>query len=239
MKGFFPHLIQKQEKTLKEWVKPDLFGLAKEFPYILGDFDIPEIEDTPIPDFKDFILFNFATNIKKENLSLTVAFFLQDFLIERVWRNPYKYVGLFRKYNGCLTPDFSTYLDMPLALQLYNVYRARWRGWFWQQNGISVIPTLQWSDRRSYCFCFEGLEKCSQVAVSTVGVGKNSEFKKLFVEGFLAAMEKIKPKEVIWYGRQIDGFDAKNYCDVKVVELEPFYFELEKRIYPDKRKGGN
>ena len=29
-------------------------------------------------------------------------------------------------YRGVLTPDFSMYLEMPAALQLYNTFRYRW-----------------------------------------------------------------------------------------------------------------
>lgn len=49
------------------------------------------------------------------------------------------------QYKFLLTPDYSLYADMPRAVQLYNVFRNRWRGAYWQAQGLTVIPTISWS----------------------------------------------------------------------------------------------
>ena len=223
MKGFFPHLIKKAKE--KTWQKPDLLNLNKLLPLSGNGFEMPVLEDTPI-EVEGFILFNYATSAKrqKENSNCTVCFFLDDYQFERVWTSPEKYAAMLQNYNGVLSPDFSLYIDMPIALQIYNVYRSRWCAQYWQQYGMSVVPTLQWSNEKSYCFCFEGLQNCSQVAVSTTGI--IAEFEENFVSGFLAAMEIIKPKEVVWYGNLIDGFKAEDYCK-RVKYFQPFFKKFE------------
>jgi len=87
---------------------------------------------------------------------------------------------------------------MSLALQIFNTYRSRWCGFYWQSKGLSVIPTVSWSDERSYDFCFDGIEQHSIVAVSTIGC---AESKKLFMAGFMAMCDKIEPQQVICYAR--------------------------------------
>lgn len=77
---------------------------------------------------------------------------------------------MFSKFDCVLTPDFSLYTDMPKAMMIWNTYRSRLLGWFWQQEGLTVIPTVSWADEDSFNFAFDGLPLNATLAVSTVGV---------------------------------------------------------------------
>ena len=72
-----------------------------------------------------------------------------------------------KQYYALLTPDFSLFTDMPLALQIESVFKNRWCGAFWQRQGMTVIPTVAWGDERTFDFCFDGIEQGSIVAVCT------------------------------------------------------------------------
>lgn len=146
-------------------------------------------------------------------------FFLDDYRFERVWNNPLRYIDLLRQFEGVFSPDFSLYRDWPLAIQIWNTYRNRWCGVFWQMHGIKVIPTISWSDNRSYEFCFLGVEKGSTVAISTVGVMKNKESLKFFRKGYDEMIRRIQPEQIIIYGREIEGIEGKYF--------EPFYEKFE------------
>ena len=40
----------------------------------------------------------------------------------------------------------------------------------YQKNaGITVIPTLQWAEKETFSFCFDGIELGETVTVSTIG----------------------------------------------------------------------
>lgn len=73
-----------------------------------------------------------------------------DFLFERIWRNPRKYLEVLQRYEGVILPDFSLYRDMPLVMQLWNIYRSRAIGHWLQMNGVTVIPNIRYGDRRTY-----------------------------------------------------------------------------------------
>lgn len=144
------------------------------------------------------------------------TFFIDDYQFERLWNNPDKYLSLLQRFDCVLTPDFSLYMDMPLPMQQWNEYRRRALGNYWQRNGITVIPTLSWSDKRSYGFCFDGLPKHSTVATSTVGV-KGSEYaREIWFAGMKYALERLQPSCVMLYGGNID-FDFGN---TPIVECE-------------------
>lgn len=103
-------------------------------------------------------------------------------------------------------------MDMPLPMQRWNEYRRRALGNYWQRHGATVIPTLSWTDRRSYSFCFGGLPAGGTVAVSTVGVRGDDGARAIWEAGMSAAIEAIRPTRVILYGSDI-GFDFGS-CEV-------------------------
>jgi len=70
-----------------------------------------------------------------------------------------------------------------------------------QQQGIKVIPTVRWGDLTSFNFCFDGIEKGSIVAVSTIGVKKQ---KSHFMLGYNEMLSRIKPSKIICYGKPFD-----------------------------------
>lgn len=131
-------------------------------------------------------------------------FFIDDYRFKRVWNQPERYVETLRKYAGVLSPDFSMYTDMPLPMQAWNSYRSKALARYWQESGITVIPTLCWSDERSYEFAFRGIPQRSTVAVSTVGVMRSREARRMFEQGLKEAIAQLLPQRVLWYGKAID-----------------------------------
>lgn len=138
-----------------------------------------------------------------------VHFFLDDYRFEACWSRPASVFPYLAKLGWALTPDFSLYPGMPLALQLYNVYRNRWCGAVWQQAGLDVIPTVSWSNPDSFSFCFLGIEEGSAVAISTVGLGGrevSEPERRMFELGYETMVETIEPSLVIVYGETEELF---------------------------------
>lgn len=178
-----------------------------------GRRDMPAIE--PV-DFTPTALLPFNRARTSADFDRTLHFFIDDYQFERVWNAPQRYLGLVLGFEAVLTPDFSLYMDMPLPMQQWNEYRRRALGNWWQRNGARVIPTLSWSDERSYGFCFDGLPKRSTVAVSTVGVRGDDAALEAWRAGMTAAMKRLRPARVLLYGGTVD-FDFGN---TEVVEYE-------------------
>ena len=100
---------------------------------------------------------------------------------------------------------------VPLPMQQWNIYRSRALGNYWQRNGITVIPTLSWTDERSYGFCFDGLPKRATYAVSTVGVRTSDFSMDIWRAGMDEAVKRLKPERLILYGGNF-GYDFP--CEV-------------------------
>lgn len=113
-----------------------------------------------------------------------------------LWNNPEPRIEKLSQYKGVLSPSFSTYYTMPSAMQIFNTFRSRWCGAYLQSKGLKVIPTVSWGKPESYWYCFDGIEKGSVVAVSTLGVKKEKDF---FLMGYNEMLRRIEPKIVICY----------------------------------------
>jgi len=131
------------------------------------------------------------------NILKTVHFFVEDYKIEKLYNNPENYLYRLAQYPHVLTPDYSLYRDMPLALQISNTFKSRWCGAYWQEHGLSVIPTVSWSTFESYGFCFDGLERESVVAISTLGALTEKEY---FLSGYFEMKNRINPKSILCFG---------------------------------------
>ena len=107
---------------------------------------------------------------------------------------------MLRAFKCVFTPDFSTYTDFPKAVQIWNHYRKHWLGAYWQSNGITVIPTISWSDESSFDWCFDGEPVGGAVAVSSVGTQMNATARVLFLAGYKEMLERLQPSQILFYG---------------------------------------
>lgn len=182
----------------------------------VGAYDIPPIQGMEtIGPVDDFIGFNYALK-EKQPENKGVHFFLDDYIFERIWRNPYRYLPILKRFKYVLSPDFSPYCDFPKAIQIYNHYRKHWMGAFMQENGIQVIPTVTWSTHPSYEFCFDGEPKNSVVAVSSVGCLTWKDGEKMFLDGYREMIDRLHPSMILLYGTVPDE------CDGNIIHIKPY-----------------
>lgn len=145
-----------------------------------------------------------------------VHFFLDDYQFQRLWNTPDRYIESLQKFSCVLSPDFSLYTDYPTALQIYNHYRKHWIGAYLQLYGIEVIPTICWSDEKSFEWCFDGEPLGGTVAVSSVGTQNRTESKELFLKGYKEMIERLQPETIIFYGR------VPEECEENIINIKSF-----------------
>lgn len=174
----------------------------------VGSFDIPEIVPHNTFDTDtEFVAFNYALGDKKRE-EHGVHFFVDDYQFDRVWNNPDAYVNMFQQYKYVLSPDFSMYIDWPKAVQIYNHYRKHWLARYFQDHGITVIPTVGWSDEDSLEWCFDGEPRGSIVAVCSRGCANSKANAQAFNKGFLAMVETLSPTKILCFGKHMDVYNG-------------------------------
>ena len=105
--------------------------------------------------------------------------------------------------------------------ELYNHYRKHWLGAYWQKNMVRVIPTISWSDRDSYTWCFDGEPEGGMVAVSTVGTQNSRETRRRFLEGYNEMLARLQPSRILMYGMIPDE------CQGNIIPVRAFQQRLK------------
>lgn len=190
-----------------------------------GFYQIPIIEkEAHIPN--GLMGFNYA--ITSGDFSKGIHFYVDDYQFERIWNDPYKYVNTLREYDCVLTPDFSLYMDMPISMKIWNVFRSRLIGQIMQDEGLIVIPTVSWAEPETFDFAFAGLPEGGVMSISTVGVKQNKEAFEIWKVGTTELIKRKKPSTLLVYGGAVD-FD---FGDTKVLY---FSNEVTERMKKSKK----
>ena len=119
-----------------------------------------------------------------------------------------------------IAPDFSLYLEYPEPLKIWNTYRNRWLTVFWQYQGLTVIPCLSWSDRRSFNYCFDGIPKGSVIAITSMKIKKSNDSAALFIAGVEEAIHRLEPRTILVYGEK---FKSKLTAIAPIFKFYPHY----------------
>lgn len=169
----------------------------------VGAFDIPEMLPVHIDDLEHIPIqgFNYALK-EKHPENIGVHFFLHDYQFERVWKYPDRYTDVLGKFKFVLSPDFSPYADSPKAIQIFNVYRNRWCGRYWQDKGLTVIPTFTIGSPEMFNLFCAGIPKNSTIAVSTMGEGRWGGYKGLRA-WWGAMLYTLEPETILLYGKDL------------------------------------
>lgn len=200
----------------------DVFNsfLVREAEYS-GKYEIPRIKGcSDVP--KRLVVFSKATAYK--DLNCWVHFYEDDYQFERLWRNPDKYLDLFKKYEGVILPDFSVYRDMPLVMQIWNIYRSRAIGSWLQRNNVTVIPNIRYGDGRTWKISCDGVSKGGTIAVGSHGTIKNALDRKYFSEGLKYVVSTLSPQNIVVYGTVPDDiFERYKEAGINIIPFKSDY----------------
>lgn len=184
----------------------------------VGSYDIPVIRAEQYKPVK-FIGFNYA-NQCRDYSGKGVHFYLDDYQFERIWTKFDRNINMLAKFDAVLSPDWSIYRDWPVAVQIWNHYRKHYIAAYLQSMGVTVYPSISWSDKSSFDWCFDGEPVGGCVSVSSVGTQLEKEAVSGFLYGYNMMMDKLNPSAVLFYGIIPDG------CYGNIIKIEEFQKRL-------------
>lgn len=217
----------------------------------VGLYDFPEIRSDMILNINNLstwagpnatksappYLYNYATD-STINLpwdQTVVSFYTGDNRFEKLWEKPSEPIKrmLNKKILGCFTPNFSTYFAWPKALRIYNIYRSRWVGRYFQEAGISIVPDLSCAVGDLDCV-LDGIPHNSPVAIQ---VHRKYKLKEIEEKNKILkyCIETLNPS-VLWiYGDKdrLDMFPVLKSVNTKLL-VPRTILQAEQR----KEKGG-
>lgn len=195
-----------------------------------GKIELPVISTSnQIPN--RLIPFSQAMEKSATDFDCWIMFYEHDVKFERFWNKPKQYIAKIKKYRGVISPDFSLYRNMPLVMQAWNTYRNRALACWLQNNGVEVIPNIRFGDKRTYDFCFDGIEKNKTVAVGTYGCIKRKEDKEFFCLGLAELVKRLSPKTIIVYGAAPDSIFYKyKSLGIEIIQFDSVFSNSRKSV---------
>lgn len=212
--------MYEQISTTKDTLKEKYIRGAE----LVGKYRFPQLNPVQanVEGLKP-VLFHEAK--KEKNPRKAVAHcFLNDEHFQRLWNDADKHIDYLRNFKYVLGLDFSIYSDMPLALQIYNVYRNRALEFYLSAWGVHIIPAVSWSDESSFDWCFDGLPKCSCLATSTNGCHFPAG-REAFRTGIREMVQRLEPTRLIIVGKPID-----TDIDIDIQYLKSYGQQMTERL---------
>ena len=170
------------------------------------EYQMPKVKPYTGDIPSELISFNRARALK-QNPNAAVHFYIYDSFFNCLWNVPSKYEGMFRRFWGIISTDFSVYADMTMPEVMYNSFRNKLLAAYFQSLGIIVIPNVSWSRPWSYGFCLDGFPKHSVIAINSTGIGRDAFSTSLWMQGYEKVLETLEPLTIIRYGAKQDGED--------------------------------
>lgn len=166
-----------------------------------GKFSMPKLKPVSNLEPKSLTAFNNTKSCKNPS-EHWFHFFIHDIHFERLWNNPAQYLSVLKRFTGGISPDFSMYMDMPKAQQIWNCWRNRVLAFWLQENMENIIPNACWGDEESLDWAFDGLPENSVLALTTQGcMRKPDECMRILVNGLHELVRRKHPTKLVIYGR--------------------------------------
>jgi hypothetical protein len=219
-------LVERREmkKDTVDKISPDLPGAMMLKPGMLFEskaiYGIPELKpdllaDCPTPittwigpirterwEHHYLMVWN-NDSIRDLPLDRTVAcFYTYDDKFEDAWRMPDDFTTrlMNMKMPAVVTPNFSCYLETPKAVAIFNIYRSRWCGRFWQEAGLRVIPDIDFALADSFEYCCAGVpQNAPCIAIQNHVKMVGWDVQRAAQDGVMQIIDMLKPQSILVY----------------------------------------
>ncbi|MBR6822189.1 MAG: DUF4417 domain-containing protein [Clostridia bacterium] len=155
-----------------------------------------------------------------------ICFYIDDQFFDgqrtSIWTFPWLAIRVIKHFRGIITPDFSTFMDFPEPISVYNTYRMRAFGCWIGREGKEVVNNVRWGLPYTYKYCFDGIPRNSVVAIGTVGGSpKKLEDRERFEEGLFEMVRTIDPHIIIVYGSaNYPCFEALREKGIRIIAYQ-------------------
>lgn len=190
-----------------------------------GDFEFPVIRGIKLDIIPNQIVS--LDKLNKNNCKGSLVHeYVDDFKYDRVYTRSNKYLTLLKQAAVVIGIDHSTYRDLPLSEQIHSIYLNRATDFWWQRNGIRVIPNVSCGNEKTYtCFC-NGIEPGTTIAMSSSGNKGRAVDRRYFTECVRLAIHKLLPYSILIHGpisAEVQGI--ADYYHVRLLRI-PTRLEL-------------
>ena len=189
-------------------------------------------EDIP-DDFLDFNNMPYYENHIENVYDYGIRFYQDDSKEDKIWRNPSVWAEKIANYRCAVTPDFSTYLEMPPIVMKFNVYKCLLIGQILQDTGIPVLCDISNLSLENLRGCYDGVEHGGVYAMSAKGGTIDGGMYEQRATALDYVLENWNPEGIVLFGLGMEDYDWKKWHGkfVKRVRCDNF-FRPDREPYP-------
>lgn len=186
-----------------------------------------------------------STALSDAGENYVVGFYVGDDRFERVWDSPEVYTGnmLELGVRTIVTPNFSCYDGMHKAQDVWQTYRSRWLGRYWQEAGLRVIPDLMLGNLvqdETWQWRFAGIPKnAPAVALQVQQKGERDPdlYYRQRHRQLLKVLDLLTPESLLLYRgpNMPEWFVDKLPDSLHVVQCETFMSGRSRKLEANKR----
>lgn len=176
--------------------------------WMLDGLDFSEPWDMPVlkpvqSHPKALVPFSVAMGAGWHDFGCFVHFFEDDFRFERVWNDPRRYLPRLAQFEGVVMPDFSTCIDFPRPLKMWNAYRNQLLGAWLQREGLTVLPNAR--SQPGCGWLVEALPRHSAIAICGRALTRDVDERRRFVRDVRATVDALEPTAIVYCGSDLCG----------------------------------
>lgn len=166
-------------------------------------------------------LIAFSKAAKSKTHQACVHFFEYDYMIERFWNAPRKYLKMLKAFQSVISPDYSVSYDVPDVVNEWNIFRNYALARIMQLQGIRVIPNIPVCLPRLYDKVFNPLESGGIYIISNVRAHANYFTRHEWYKFVREAVRRLNPKALLIYGNRmtVSGVQAYYYDNENLIRL--------------------
>lgn len=166
---------------------------------LVGPYDIPRIEPcTQVPD--TLIAFSEASRLRTPDPDAWVHFYEDDYRFIRLWREPERQFRRLKAFAGIISPDFSLFRNMPVALKIASTYGNQLLGARMQADGLNVIANIRVSGLRSVPYALAGVPRHSTIALGLHGCITDRDNRRHVAGEVRLICDELAPVHLVVYG---------------------------------------
>lgn len=162
-------------------------------------------------DYTGYYLWCCTSNDLPSLSNCVVCCHSEDSALEYIWSDNKTYAAYYlqRGAYAVISPEFSVIDHTPQAVSIYNIYRNRWLGRYFQECGIPVIPSVPHPSKQAgpelVCAGIPHSPPCISMQVRVVDRSLKSQasFAAGIRVGIVKVINYLKPDSLIIYGGDI------------------------------------
>lgn len=214
----------------------DIFGAKRlEGADYKGHYDFPATPGVVLQETAvDGVPFDHITD-RLIPVGALLHFYVHDRRFLPFLADPERWCSRLERFSKVIGLDCSVYRDLPLAEQIHSLYLNRAMDWCLHSMGKVVVPNVSWGDRRTFDFCFDGIEEGKTVAVSSHGACRDKTEKYHFLDGLVALLERLEPPSVVFHGPVFR--EAAELLSENGVRIIPMFSRIAKAHRREARDG--